>query len=184
MTQSGASATATSKRLMASYYAQGLERVARARRSERLPRRHPVHLVLEQPDVGIRDAGADLSPHDRRRALSRVRGGRARLAVRRESVGHVDGDRSPVVRHVAARSAFRDVEADRRRDAAGRARGWSRLSVDLREPARHSAVDADEYAPFNTGFIVYHDDVGDYSTNEPIMDGTGMLTYLLAALAP
>jgi len=44
--------------------------------------------------------------------------------------------------------------------------------------------EADEYAPFNTGFIVYHDDEGDYSTNEPIMDGTGMLTYLLAALAP
>jgi len=44
--------------------------------------------------------------------------------------------------------------------------------------------DPDEYAPFNTGFIVYHDDLGDYSTNEPIMDGTGMLTYLLAALAP
>ena len=43
--------------------------------------------------------------------------------------------------------------------------------------------EADEYAPFNTGFIVYHDDVGDYSTNEPIMDGTGMFTYLLAAMA-
>jgi hypothetical protein len=42
--------------------------------------------------------------------------------------------------------------------------------------------DADEYAPFNTGFIVYHDDVGDYSTNEPIMDGTANLAYLLAAL--
>ena len=45
-------------------------------------------------------------------------------------------------------------------------------------------IEADEYAPFNTGFIVYHDDLGDYSTNEPIMDGTGMLTYLLAAMAP
>jgi hypothetical protein len=44
--------------------------------------------------------------------------------------------------------------------------------------------EADEYAPFNTSFIVYHDDMGDYSTNEPIMDGTGMFTYLLAALAP
>ena len=44
--------------------------------------------------------------------------------------------------------------------------------------------DADEYARFNTGFIVYHDDLGDYSSNEPIMDGTGMLTYVLAALAP
>jgi len=42
--------------------------------------------------------------------------------------------------------------------------------------------DADEYASFNTGFIVYHDDVGDYSTNEPIMDGTANLSYLLAAL--
>lgn len=40
----------------------------------------------------------------------------------------------------------------------------------------------DEYARFNTGFIVYHDDVGDYSTNEPIMDGTASLVYLLAAL--
>jgi hypothetical protein len=42
-------------------------------------------------------------------------------------------------------------------------------------------VEADEYAPFNTGFIVYHDDVGDYSTNEPIMDGTANLAYVLAA---
>ena len=41
----------------------------------------------------------------------------------------------------------------------------------------------DEYAPFNTGFIVYHDDFGDYSTNEPIMDGTANLTWLLAAMA-
>ena len=47
-----------------------------------------------------------------------------------------------------------------------------------------SLHDPDEYAPFNTGFIVYHDDVGDYSTNEPIMDGTANLSYLLAALAP
>jgi len=41
----------------------------------------------------------------------------------------------------------------------------------------------DEYAAFNTGFIVYHDDYGDYSTNEPIMDGTANIAYLLAALA-
>jgi endoglucanase len=40
----------------------------------------------------------------------------------------------------------------------------------------------DEFARFNTGHIVYHDDVGDYSTNEPIMDGTASLAYLLAAL--
>jgi endoglucanase len=43
--------------------------------------------------------------------------------------------------------------------------------------------DADEYALFNTGFIVYHDDVGDYSTNEPIMDGTASMVYLLSSLA-
>ncbi|MDQ6770819.1 MAG: glycoside hydrolase family 9 protein, partial [Gemmatimonadota bacterium] len=45
-----------------------------------------------------------------------------------------------------------------------------------------SLHDPDEYAPYNTGFIVYHDDVGDYSTNEPIMDGTANLTYVLAAM--
>lgn len=43
---------------------------------------------------------------------------------------------------------------------------------------------ADEYAAFNTGFIVYHDDLGDYSTNEPTMDGTASAMWLLAALAP
>jgi hypothetical protein len=41
----------------------------------------------------------------------------------------------------------------------------------------------DKYARFNTGRVVYHDDLGDYSTNEPIMDGTANLTYLLSAYA-
>jgi hypothetical protein len=41
----------------------------------------------------------------------------------------------------------------------------------------------DEYARFNTGRMVYHDDLGDYSTNEPIMDGTASLAYLVSALA-
>ncbi len=40
----------------------------------------------------------------------------------------------------------------------------------------------DEFAAFNTGHVVYHDDFGDYSTNEPIMDGTANLAYLLAAM--
>lgn len=44
-------------------------------------------------------------------------------------------------------------------------------------------IQADEFAPFNVGHIVYHDDLGDYSTNEPIMDGTANLTYLVGALA-
>jgi endoglucanase len=43
---------------------------------------------------------------------------------------------------------------------------------------------ADAFAEFNTGFIVYHDDIGDYSTNEPIMDGTANLIYLFASLTP
>ncbi|MGQ0816209.1 MAG: glycoside hydrolase family 9 protein [Gemmatimonadota bacterium] len=43
--------------------------------------------------------------------------------------------------------------------------------------------DPDEYAAFNTSFVVFHDDLGDYSTNEPIMDGTANLTYLLSAHA-
>jgi hypothetical protein len=42
----------------------------------------------------------------------------------------------------------------------------------------------DVYSVFNSGFIVYHDDMGDYSTNEPIMDGTASLIYLMSALAP
>lgn len=40
----------------------------------------------------------------------------------------------------------------------------------------------DAYAEWNTGRVVYHDDWGDYSTNEPIMDGTANLVFLLAAL--
>lgn len=41
----------------------------------------------------------------------------------------------------------------------------------------------DEYAPFQSPLVVYHDDFGDYSTNEPTMDGTASLVYLLAAMA-
>ncbi|GAA4732212.1 glycoside hydrolase family 9 protein [Flavisolibacter ginsenosidimutans] len=39
----------------------------------------------------------------------------------------------------------------------------------------------DEYEAFQSGLAVYHDDYGDYSTNEPTMDGTASLIYLLAA---
>jgi hypothetical protein len=39
----------------------------------------------------------------------------------------------------------------------------------------------DEYEAFQSGLVVYHDDYGDYSTNEPTMDGTASLIYLLAA---
>lgn len=40
----------------------------------------------------------------------------------------------------------------------------------------------DEYSEFQSDFFVYHDDYGDYSTNEPTMDGTASLSYYLAAL--
>ena len=40
----------------------------------------------------------------------------------------------------------------------------------------------DEYAEFQSNRFVYHDDYGDYSTNEPTMDGTASLTYYLSAL--
>ena len=40
----------------------------------------------------------------------------------------------------------------------------------------------DEYADFNNGIAVYHDDMGDYSTNEPTMDGTASLSFYLASL--
>jgi len=44
-----------------------------------------------------------------------------------------------------------------------------------------SLNDPDEYAEFQSDLAVYHDDYGDYSTNEPTMDGTASLIYLLAA---
>lgn len=47
------------------------------------------------------------------------------------------------------------------------------IGISLHEP--------DEYAEFQSDLAVYHDDYGDYSTNEPTMDGTASLIYLLAA---
>ncbi|GAB3923291.1 hypothetical protein GCM10028804_21490 [Larkinella terrae] len=47
------------------------------------------------------------------------------------------------------------------------------IGIELKEP--------DEYAEFQSDLVVYHDDYGDYSTNEPTMDGTASLIYLLAA---
>ncbi|SHE49919.1 glycoside hydrolase family 9 protein [Flavisolibacter ginsengisoli] len=44
-----------------------------------------------------------------------------------------------------------------------------------------SLHDPDEYELFQSDLAVYHDDYGDYSTNEPTMDGTASLIYLLAA---
>ncbi|MBD3224563.1 MAG: polysaccharide deacetylase family protein [Caldithrix sp.] len=43
--------------------------------------------------------------------------------------------------------------------------------------------EADEFAQFQSTLAVYHDDVSDYSTNEPTMDGTATLMYYMAAMA-
>ncbi len=43
-------------------------------------------------------------------------------------------------------------------------------------------VNGDEYSEFQSDLCVYHDDYGDYSTNEPTMDGTASLTYYLSSL--
>lgn len=49
------------------------------------------------------------------------------------------------------------------------------------ERAGKSLTKPDAYAQFNQGIAVYHDDRGDYSSNEPTMDGTAGLTYYFAA---
>lgn len=41
----------------------------------------------------------------------------------------------------------------------------------------------DKYAAFQGENAVYHDDYSDYSTNEPTMDGTASLTFMLGKLA-
>jgi len=43
-------------------------------------------------------------------------------------------------------------------------------------------LNSDEYANYQNGKAVYHDDIGDYSSNEPTMDGTASLSFLLSSL--
>ncbi|MFC2124449.1 glycoside hydrolase family 9 protein [Bacteroidota bacterium] len=49
------------------------------------------------------------------------------------------------------------------------------LGLELTQP--------DEFALFQNDYVVYHDDIGDYSTNEPTMDGTADAIFLIAWLA-
>lgn len=50
---------------------------------------------------------------------------------------------------------------------------WNRLiGIKLYAP--------DEFEQFQSPLVVYHDDYGDYSTNEPTMDGTASLSYYLS----
>jgi hypothetical protein len=50
------------------------------------------------------------------------------------------------------------------------------------ERAGQALTKPDDYALFNNGKAVYHDDIGDYSSNEPTMDGTAGLSYYFAAM--
>jgi len=43
--------------------------------------------------------------------------------------------------------------------------------------------EADEFAEFQNDFVVYHDDIGDYSTNEPTMDGTADAILMMILLS-
>ncbi len=45
-----------------------------------------------------------------------------------------------------------------------------------------SLMRPDTYSVFQNGKVVYHDDIGDYSTNEPTMDGTASLSFMLSSL--
>jgi hypothetical protein len=50
------------------------------------------------------------------------------------------------------------------------------LGLHLNEP--------DEFAAFQNDFVTYHDDIGDYSTNEPTMDGTAGSMIMMAHWSP
>ncbi|MBN2601177.1 MAG: glycoside hydrolase family 9 protein [Candidatus Marinimicrobia bacterium] len=41
----------------------------------------------------------------------------------------------------------------------------------------------DEYARFQSDYVVFHDDLGDYSTNEPTLDGTAEAIYFFSVLS-
>ncbi|MBL1212050.1 MAG: glycoside hydrolase [Ignavibacteriae bacterium] len=43
-------------------------------------------------------------------------------------------------------------------------------------------INEDEYKEFQSDLVIYHDDNGDYSTNEPTMDGTASLSFYLSSL--
>ena len=52
----------------------------------------------------------------------------------------------------------------------------------FQERAGNSLRNPDSFAVLNKGIAVYHDDIGDYASNEPTMDGSAGLTYYFAAM--
>ena len=89
----------------------------------------------------------------------------------------------PAIGRLAARSALRHREGDEASQLTGGLVDGPVYRSIYRNLYGSVCTTPDEYAAFNTGFIVYHDDMGDYSTNEPIMDGTANLAYLFSAMA-
>ena len=52
----------------------------------------------------------------------------------------------------------------------------------FQERAGNSLRNPDAFAVLNKGIAVYHDDIGDYASNEPTMDGSAGLTYYFAEM--
>lgn len=52
----------------------------------------------------------------------------------------------------------------------------------FKDRAGNALTKEDKYALFNNGKAVYHDDIGDYASNEPTMDGTAGLTYYFSSM--
>ena len=120
----------------AAYYRRGIEAVVgRATNGFRVG--IPFIWCSNDLMVSFATQALSLSADDGRRPISRIRTSRNRLAVRRESVGRLDGRRVSARRTVAARPAFRCVGAIWPGGADGRTCRRSRVPVDLHEPARH-----------------------------------------------
>ena len=166
------------------YYREGLERVVRPR-DQRVPRRHPIHLVLERPDGVVRDAGAlyrRMTGDTRFREYEQAAidwlfgtnpwGTRWSSAIRAADVGR------------AIRIPLSRCSSVPRRSPAvsSTARCIASIFANLRGIA---LTEPDEYAPFNTGFIVYHDDLRRL-LDERATSWTARRasSYLLSALAP
>ena len=121
------------------YYRDGLERVVAARQ-QRVPRRHSVHLVLEQPH-GRRSPRrrACIGEMTRRRPFpSSTSMAAIDWLFGANPWGDVDGHRLPERRRLSARPSLGRGEGLERR-AHGRADRRSRVPLDLPESARDSA---------------------------------------------
>lgn len=89
-------------------------------------------------------------------------------------VGYPKGGDTPVDPHSAFTLENREITGGLVDGPVYRFIFASRAGSGMRRP--------DETPGLNKGIAVYHDDIGDYATNEPTMDGTAGLTYYFASL--